>query len=74
MSSLENTSNDDFLHGPPAPPGWRRCRSCGCWDLNACWHEDYGACWWVEPDLCSHCHISLQDRADADNCALGGLW
>ena len=31
------------------------CRTCGCWDLEACEDEDYGACYWVEPDLCSAC-------------------
>ncbi len=27
------------------------CRMCGCTQDNAC--ED--GCYWVEPDLCSHC-------------------
>lgn len=40
---------------PPAPEGWPACRSCGCWQHAACWDEEAGACWWVEPDLCSHC-------------------
>ena len=30
------------------------CRSCGCWDLQACITEE-GPCRWVEPDLCSAC-------------------
>ena|SRR5690348_7929355 len=29
----------------------RRCRRCGCTDLNAC----PGGCSWVESDLCSAC-------------------
>lgn len=29
----------------------RRCRSCGCTQLNAC----AGGCWWVAEDLCSSC-------------------
>ena len=39
----------------PAPPGAPTCRVCGCWEYDACWDEDAGACWWIEPDLCSHC-------------------
>ncbi|MXY64095.1 MAG: hypothetical protein F4206_16880 [Gammaproteobacteria bacterium] len=50
-----------------APPGWRSCRECGCWEYNACWHEELGACWWVKEDLCSHCHYSLQNGQDAEN-------
>lgn len=33
----------------------RRCRVCGCTDGLACFDLDHGACWWIEPDLCSHC-------------------
>ena len=55
-----------------APPGWPSCRECGCWDWNACWHEDVGACWWVEPDLCSHCHYARQNPQDAESGALDG--
>lgn len=40
---------------PPAPEGWPTCRECGCWEFSACWDDEAGACWWVEPDLCSHC-------------------
>lgn len=32
-------------------PTVRRCRECGCTDLQAC----AGGCWWVGPDLCSTC-------------------
>lgn len=31
-----------------------KCRVCGCTQYNACVSE-YGACWWVEDDLCSAC-------------------
>lgn len=31
------------------------CRICNCTDEAACFSHDYGTCWWVEPDLCSHC-------------------
>ena len=38
-----------------APPAGRQvCRVCGCWDLEPCMN-DWGTCWWVEPDLCSFC-------------------
>lgn len=36
-------------------PGVRRCRTCGCTDLNACINLIFGPCWWAEPDLCSYC-------------------
>ena len=35
----------------------QHCRYCGCWDQDACYEDALGACWWVEPDLCSHCAI-----------------
>lgn len=31
--------------------GRRTCRTCGCWELQAC----DGVCWWTEDDLCSTC-------------------
>lgn len=31
------------------------CRSCGCMEHLACWHEIYGSCSWAEPGLCSAC-------------------
>lgn len=31
------------------------CRVCGCTHHNPCYHPDHGYCFWVEPDLCSHC-------------------
>ena len=33
----------------------RTCRVCGCTDQSACFNEDMGFCWWVGPELCSHC-------------------
>lgn len=33
----------------------RQCRICSCTQNAACMDEEHGACWWVEPDLCSHC-------------------
>ena len=39
----------------PAPEGWATCRNCGCWEYDACWDEEMGACWWVDEELCSHC-------------------
>lgn len=31
------------------------CRVCGCTENQACYSHNHGTCWWVEPDLCSHC-------------------
>lgn len=36
----------------------RTCRACGCTEPNACINHVDGACWWVEPDLCSHCKLT----------------
>lgn len=50
------------------PDGWPICRICGCWEMAACWDDQIGACWWVEPDLCSHCRnvaISAERERDA---------
>lgn len=33
----------------------RTCRECGCSHYDPCIHEEFGACWWIEIDLCSHC-------------------
>ena len=54
-----------------APAGWPSCRTCGCWEFDACWDEAVGACWWVEGDLCSHC----EDKAMIDITCLvpGGI-
>jgi hypothetical protein len=30
---------------------------CGCTEDDACNHPGFGPCWWVEPDLCSHCRM-----------------
>ena len=45
----------DIMARRPAPEGWPTCRVCGCWELDACWDDEAGPCWWVEEDLCSHC-------------------
>jgi hypothetical protein len=44
----------------------RRCRVCGCSEYDACWHELLGACWWVQPDLCSHCAKGLRVQRDSE--------
>ncbi len=46
---------------PPALPGDRICRGCGCWDWNACVDCEDEPCWWVEEDRCSVC----AEREDA---------
>lgn len=33
----------------------RRCRICGCTQDHACVDPQFGRCWWIEADLCSHC-------------------
>ncbi|HEV7345744.1 MAG TPA: hypothetical protein VGN60_08970 [Devosia sp.] len=43
----------------------RRCRVCGCTQNNACWADPVGACWWAEPDLCSHCQPTTNARLAA---------
>jgi len=41
---------------PNVPPSLRRCRVCGCTDMNACWDPKVNhPCYWVEDDLCSAC-------------------
>lgn len=37
----------------------RACRQCGCTETNACVDKHFGACWWIERDLCSHCQIKV---------------
>lgn len=32
-----------------------KCRVCGCTENTACVGGPFGACWWVEEDLCSAC-------------------
>ena len=43
--------------GWPAPSGERSCRVCGCWEWDACWTTQRGACWWEQADLCSFCAL-----------------
>jgi hypothetical protein len=53
---------EDFPDVPPAAlMGERACRECGCTEFNACRHPDHGNCWWVKPDLCSHCENGWGD-------------
>lgn len=47
----------------------RRCRVCGCTQDHACVDDEHGPCWWVEPDLCSHCGEPLIVAADFDRMA-----
>lgn len=49
----------------PAPAGFPTCRVCGCWEYDACWDDDSGACWWVTPDLCSHCAARQPSPSDS---------
>jgi hypothetical protein len=38
------------------------CKICGCTDVTACYHPDFGPCWWVDAshEICSHC-VELKD-------------
>lgn len=38
----------------------QQCKVCGCTEDNPCIHPDFGACFWIKPDLCSHC-VELKD-------------
>ncbi|MEQ6169132.1 hypothetical protein AAOE16_18175 [Ekhidna sp. MALMAid0563] len=33
----------------------RSCRHCGCHERDACYHPEFGNCWWVNDNECSHC-------------------
>lgn len=47
------------------------CRECGCTDNRACLSEEFGPCWWVEVDLCSHCEMGIEcDRCGEQERAL----
>jgi len=41
------------------------CKKCGCTDTDACYHLDFGPCWWVDEshELCSHCVEFSNDTA-----------
>ena len=43
----------------------RTCRKCGCTDTAACLTPS-GACFWVEPDLCSNCIDGWPKPGDAE--------
>lgn len=38
-------------------PEYGKCIVCGYTQFNACYHPDYGSCWWIGEKclLCSHC-------------------
>lgn len=47
-----------------------QCRKCGCSEHHAC-VDRRGSCWWVQYDLCSHCHDPADRAADKDVCSCG---
>ncbi len=47
----------------------QRCRVCGCSQDHACIDDEHGPCWWVEPDLCSHCGEPAIVAGDYDRMA-----
>jgi hypothetical protein len=46
------------------------CRICGCTDEHACLDDEVGPCWWLEPDLCSHCGEPAIVAAEYDRLVL----
>jgi hypothetical protein len=52
----------------------RTCRACGCTESHACHNDIDGACWWIAPDLCSHCQLTAAALGAKINVAqdLGG--
>jgi len=42
------------------PEEVRKCRVCGCTDIQAC----PGGCYWVEDNLCSACAEMAPERSD----------
>ncbi len=50
--AIEFTNGEILYHPAPAP---QVCKVCGCSEYDACYHPLLENCWWMEPDLCSHC-------------------
>lgn len=55
-------ANANHVAGDPAGTaepmtigGMRFSEKCGCTEFDACTHPEHGNCWWVGPNLCSHC-------------------
>jgi hypothetical protein len=75
MASMEEAYRLRGLAGlrvlPTTAP--RACRVCGCTDDNACLDPEFGPCWWVAADLCSHCKATDEGRVRAHHIALAGL-
>ena len=55
-------------------PSVRKCRRCGCTDIDACVDFLLGPCWWTEEDLCSKCEKEMlmypipEDREFCSEC------
>lgn len=54
MTHLSKIEREEFPRRDP-PEGVETCKGCGCWEMDACWDDDCGSCWWVAPNLCSFC-------------------
>ncbi len=41
------------------------CKICGCTEDAACYHPEFGLCFWIDEthELCSHC-VELKDDLD----------
>jgi activating signal cointegrator 1 len=49
------------------------CYKCGCSAFDACTDPNYGPCWWVGPNLCSHCKMKETHTELAFNSSLRKL-
>lgn len=45
----------EHVHNLDRHPELTRCRVCGCTEITPCLDAAGNSCWWIEPDLCSHC-------------------
>lgn len=57
---------------PATIMGERYCSECGCAQFDACTHPEHGNCWWVGPNLCSHCANGWGDSGRLPPPAAGG--
>ena len=65
---------EEELYAAVAEPVPGVCRVCGCTHDNPCYHPSFGNCYWVEPDLCSHCAtieqrgLGIKDSPETEHC------
>ncbi len=61
IASIDLGQEEPF-NPPMTIAGARFCTECGCTEFDACTHPDHGNCWWVGPNLCSHCKYGWGDQ------------